>query len=215
LDTTPIAATNDLKGATMHKVPVDRPILALTYTDGSLAATVLRRLWGRLKDVGASGVGVLQHDEPARDGRSHCDMVLECLSSGRRVKISENRGVHARGCRLDVGELMRTLEAERSMLSSGTDVLIVNKFGKTEGEGGGFRPLIAAAMELSIPIVIAVPWRNIESWRLYAGNLSIERSAEAFPSEDDEAALAEIGLMLCSDKNSSDVPERMVATASS
>jgi nucleoside-triphosphatase THEP1 len=180
----------------MHKVPVDRPILAVTYTDGDLAAGVLRRLWERLAAADASGVGVLQHDEPARDEQSRCDMVLECLSTGRRVKISEDRGSHARGCRLDVGELMRTLEAERNMIRSGTDVLIVNKFGKTEGEGGGFRPLIAAAMELSIPIVIAVPWRNVENWRLFVGDLAVERSAETLSPDDDEAALAEIGLLL-------------------
>jgi hypothetical protein len=180
----------------MHKVPVDRPILAVTYTDSDLAAGVLRRLWERLAAADASGVGILQHDEPARDEQSRCDMILECLATGHRVKISEDRGAHARGCRLDVGELVRTLEAERNMIRSGTDVLIVNKFGKSEGEGGGFRPLIAVAMELSIPIVIAVPWRNIESWRLFAEDLAIERSAEALSPDDDEAALAEIGLML-------------------
>lgn len=198
----------------MHKVPVYRPILAVTYTDGDLAAGVLRRLWERLAAVDASGVGVLQHDEPVRDERSRCDMVLECLSTGRRVKISEDRGAHARGCRLDVGEFMRTLEAERNMISSGTDVLIVNKFGKTEGEGGGFRPLIAAAMELSIPIVIAVPWRNIENWRLFAGELAVERSAEALSPDDDEAALAEIGLLL-HDAASPDLTTGTAATKAS
>ncbi len=180
----------------MLHVATDRPILALTYTDGDLAASVLRRLWARLAAAGATCAGVLQRDEPARDGGSRCDMILECLSTGHHLEISENRGLLARGCRLDVGELMRALEAERQSLSATPDVLIVNKFGKSESEGGGFRPLIAEAVELGVPVLITVPWRNIENWRLFVGDLSIQRSVETLSAADDEAALADIGLLL-------------------
>jgi nucleoside-triphosphatase THEP1 len=180
--------------AMMRHAPTDRPILALTYTDGAIATTVLRRLWMRLAAAGATCAGVLQRDEPAGDGTSRCDMMLECLASGQRLKISEDRGEHARGCRLDVGALMRALEIERQMLQAGPDVLIVNKYGKTESEGRGLRPLIAEAMGLAVPVLITVPWRNIESWRLFAGELSIERPAEALAVADEEAVLSEIGL---------------------
>lgn len=186
----------ELKGSNMRRKPTERSILALTYTDGDLAAATLRRLWTRLARRGAKCAGVLQHDEPAGDGRSRCDMILECLSVGRRLKVSEDRGAHARGCRLDVGELMRALEAEREALQASTDVLIVNKFGKSESEGGGFRPLIAQAVELGVPVVITVPWRNIESWRLFVGDLAVERKVERLEPEGDEDLLATIGLML-------------------
>jgi hypothetical protein len=146
--------------------------------------------------MGALCAGVLQRDEPAHDAKSRCDMVLECLSSGQRLKISEERGAHARGCRLDLGELMRALEAERQMLSSKPDVLFVNKFGKTESEGGGFRPLIADAMELGIPVIITVPWRNLENWRLFAGDFALERTVDALTPDDDKSVLAGIGLLL-------------------
>ena len=180
----------------MRHEPADRPILAITYTDNDRAASVLRRLWARLAADGAVCAGVLQRDEPPREGHGRCDMILECLSSGERLAISENRGVHARGCRLDLGELMRALEIERRSLASRPDVLIVNKFGKSESEGGGFRSLIAEAVELGVPVLISVPWRNIESWRLFAGDLCIERAAEAMAAADDDAMLKEIGLML-------------------
>lgn len=209
-----IATPNNPKVATIHRMPVDRPILAVTYANRDLAYGVLRRLWGRLAAVGASGAGVLQHDAPAQDETSRCDMLMESLSSGRRVRISEDRGAYARGCRLDVGALMLVLEAERNQIRSRTDVVIISKFGKTESEGGGLRPLIVVAMELSIPVVITVPWRNIEGWRLFAGDLSVERSAEALSPDDDEAALAQIGLMLSCDKNSTDVPGQIVPTVS-
>lgn len=179
----------------MHLEPSERPILALTYTDGDVAASVLGRLQARLSSAGASCAGVLQSDVPAADASCRCDMVLECLSTGHRIKISEDRGAHARGCRLSVGDLMAALEAERRMLAARPDVLIVNKFGKTESEGGGFRPLVAAAVELGVPVILTVPWRNIESWRLFAGEFAIEWSAETLAADDDWQVLARIGLI--------------------
>lgn len=195
----------------MRRMPTERPILALTYTDGDLAATTMRSLWALLARLGASCAGVLQHDVPTGDGRSRCDMILECLSQGRRLKVSEDRGAYARGCRLDMGELMRALEAEREALRASPDVLIVNKFGKSESEGGGFRPLIADAVELGVPVVITVPWRNIESWRLFVGDLAVERTVDTLKPGGDEALLATIGLML---PHEAAVPSRTTTPAS-
>jgi hypothetical protein len=67
----------------------------------------------------------------------------------------------------------------RASLEEKPDLVILNKFGKTEAEGGGFRPLIADAIEAGLPMLIGVPWRNIESWRLFAGPLSREFHLEA------------------------------------
>ncbi|MFV0299037.1 MAG: DUF2478 domain-containing protein [Hyphomicrobiaceae bacterium] len=174
----------------------EHPILALTYTDGPIADAALRRLWTRLSAAGASCAGLLERDEPIAGGGARCDMILDCLSTGQQVRISEDRGPHARGCRLDLDGLAQALESEKRALLTNPDVLIINKFGKTESTGGGLRPLISAAMELEIPILIAVPWRNIENWRLFAGDLSIERAAETLSADDERDALSAIGLQM-------------------
>jgi len=177
----------------MRRVDTERPILALTCTNSELATDVMRRLVSKLTAAGATCAGFLQRDEPAPPGRSRCDMVIECLSTGERLKISEDRGPLARGCRLDVGVLVSALASARDAIRARPDVLVVNKFGKTEAEGRGFRPLVADAIELGIPVLIAVPWRNIDSWRLFAGDYAREIAADTIRDEDDWSVLASIG----------------------
>jgi nucleoside-triphosphatase THEP1 len=168
-------------------------IHAITYADGELAAAVMSRIVGRLLDVGATCVGFLQRDEPPPAGRSRCDMVIESLATGERLKISEDRGPMARGCRLDASVLVTALAAARTAIQARPDVLVVNKFGKTEAEGGGFRELIADAIDLGIPVLIAVPWKNIESWRLFAGELATEIAADAVRDVSEAALLGTVG----------------------
>lgn len=169
-------------------------VIAITYTEGERAAGVLRRLVDALSSMGTRCAGFIQRDEPPPPGRVKCDMVLECLATGDRLKISEDRGPLARGCRLDADALSQSIVSTMAAMQGRPDVLVINKFGKTEAEGGGFRPLVADALELGIPIMIAVPWRNIESWRLFAGDLAIEVAAGSLRPEDDASVLAAIGL---------------------
>jgi nucleoside-triphosphatase THEP1 len=151
----------------------DFPITALVYTDSVAADAALRDIAVQLLEEGYRLAGLVQINTP-RPGRSRCDMLLEELSSGEHLGISQDRGPEARGCALDVGQLLTAMEKVRAALADQPDLVILNKFGKTEAEGGGFRTLIAEAIESGVPLLIGVPWRNIESWRLFAGPLARE-----------------------------------------
>ena len=52
--------------------------------------------------------------------------------------------------------------------------MILNKFGKLEAEGRGLRDTLADAVQLGVPIVVGVPYRNIEQWRAFTGGLAEE-----------------------------------------
>lgn len=162
-------------------------LTALVYTDSAAADGALRRMVRRLEAMGLRLAGVVQCDEP-RAGRVGCDMSLEELMSGETIAISQDRGPLARGCRLDVGELLRATQLVAAALEQRPDMLVLNKFGKTEAEGGGFRDLIAQAVESSVPVLIAVPYRNLDQWRAFAGDLARELTLEGL----DEAALASL-----------------------
>ncbi len=153
------------------------PVTAVVYRDGCPPDALLAAVATELGSAGLSLAGVVEKDVP-RPGRSRCDMILEDLFTGEEIRISEDRGEGARGCRLQVGELMRAMGNALRALDAGPDLLVVNKFGKTEGEGGGFRPLIAAALERSIPVLIAVPARNLDAWRTFAGDMSTDYAIE-------------------------------------
>lgn len=173
--------------------PGELPALtALIYEDGPAFARLSQRIARLLQEGGLTCAGFVQHDEQ-RPGRSRCDMVLENLQTGARVQISEDRGAEARGCRLDPNALVAAVEGARRALGPHVDVLLLSKFGKTEAEGSGFRPLIAQALELGVPIVVGVPKRNAANWRQFAADLSHEIAVEALASHDDAAVLAALG----------------------
>ena len=156
---------------------VAAPICALVYDDGAIAQDMLIRLVQGLREAGKSIAGTIQYDR-ARPDRRHCDMMLENLSSGENVRISEDRGPLASGCRLDRDAFARVEAAVRDTIDSGPSILIINKFGKTEIEGGGLRAVIADAIVKDIPTLVGVPSRNIVEWNKFVGEHACEARLE-------------------------------------
>ncbi len=148
-------------------------IIAIIYEYSDEADQLLARIASRLIDAGARLAGFIQHDEP-RENRAKCDMILEEISSGERFKISEDRGAHARACRLNIDWLLTAANAVLKALDEQPDLLIINKFGKAEAEGGGLRHLIVKALETGVPVLVAVPCRNLDNWRAFADGISLE-----------------------------------------
>lgn len=169
------------------------PLTALIYDDGPAFARLSRRLAGLLMGAGVRTAGFVQHDEE-RPGRSRCDMVLENLQTGVRIQISEDRGAEARGCRLDPNALVAAVEDVRASLTPEVQVLVLSKFGKSEAEGSGYRPLIAQGLELGLPIIVGVPRRNIENWRHFAEDLAREIPVEVLESATDAGLLQTLGI---------------------
>ncbi len=81
-------------------------------------------------------------------------MQIEELASGMVLKISEYRGAAARGCGLDRAVLFSALGLLKNAIAERPTVLILNKFGKVEAEGGGLRDAIAEAVSLDLSIVV-------------------------------------------------------------
>jgi nucleoside-triphosphatase THEP1 len=117
--------------------------------------SLLTQLADKLMDAGHKVAGLVQiNTDRVYDHR--CDMDVRVLPHVSVLRISQSLGKHARGCRLDTNALETAIgEVERS-LTSRTDILIVNKFGKLEAEGRGFRPVIAKAVLLGVPVICGV-----------------------------------------------------------
>ena len=122
--------------------------------------------------------GAVQTNSDRADRRK-CDMDLRLLSSGEVMRISEDRGALARGCVLDTNVLARAVAATEAAMS-GADLLIVNKFGKTEAEGGGFAPVIGEAVCQGLPVLVGVNALNLPAFEAFADGL-----AEALPPDLD------------------------------
>lgn len=148
-------------------------ILAIVYSDGLAADQLISELGYKARDAGIAVAGIVQHNHFIRD-RTKCDMEVEELASGIVLKISEDRGKEARGCRLDRGALSEAAALLSASIENGPELVILNKFGKTEAEGRGLRDTLAQAVQLGMPVIVGVPFRNIEQWRIFAEGLAEE-----------------------------------------
>jgi len=100
------------------------------------------------------------------------EMRLHDLATGKVTIISEKRGPAARGCHLDweaLTGLARSLEED---LSPQTDVLIINRFGRSESEGRGFRGAIEKALELDVPVIVAFRAEYEDEWMAFQGGMA-------------------------------------------
>jgi hypothetical protein len=58
-------------------------------------------------------------------------------------------------------------------LAGGADLLIVNKFGKHEADGRGFREVIAEALARGIPVLVGLNGLNLPAFEGFAGGLAV------------------------------------------
>jgi hypothetical protein len=176
----PSLSASDVPPCVAGLDPLASPLTALVYDEGFAIGEVFRALATVGRDAGFRLGGVIEQEPgPSAPGK-RCDMALEDLASGDIIRISEDRGALARGCRLDHDGLARACALVLSNMKH-CDLVLLNKFGKTEAEGGGFRCIISDALALEIPVVIGVPRRNLASWREFAGGFANDRDVGAGP----------------------------------
>jgi hypothetical protein len=101
-------------------------------------------------------------------------MSLVDLATGERYGISQQLGTHARGCRLDPGGLAVFAARLDAAIQDGCDLIILNKFGKAEAEGGGLRAALARAIDSGIPVLTAVRSPYSEAWLDFHGGLAAD-----------------------------------------
>lgn len=153
--------------------PLAGPLTALVYDEDFAIGDLFRALAARARAQGSRLGGVIEMEAPPAAPGRKCDMLLADLASGKTIRISQDRGAFARGCRLDLDGLTRACALALQSLPH-CDVVLLNKFGKTEADGGGFRCVISDALALGVAVVIGVPRRNLGAWREFAGDFAQE-----------------------------------------
>lgn len=157
--------------------PLESRLAAIVYANEEYPDEIFKWIVKECRSRQLVVSGVLQH--PAFEGADkRCDVLLEDLASGHRTLLLEDRGAGARGCRLDVAALVEASMKIESSLDNNPALLVLNKFGKVECDGGGMCGLMAKALERGIPAIIGVPARNLSAWRDFAGEFSVEFSED-------------------------------------
>jgi len=152
--------------------------LAYTMAPGRGDTDLL--LAGLAADLDARGLrcsGTVQINTARTDARA-CDMDVRVLPDGPVLRISQDRGPRARGCRLDPDALETSVGLAERQLAFGADLLIVNKFGKHEAEGRGFRDLIAEALAEHVPVLVGLNQLNKKAFEEFSAGHAVSLTPE-------------------------------------
>ena len=154
-------------------------MMPLAYVIGDargLSDRLLAEVAARLEAEGWALAGVTQSNDEV-PGTDRCDMHLRILGRHEVVRISQSLGAGSSGCRLDPEGLEAAVGLVGGTLA-GARLLIVNKFGKAEIEGRGFRALIGEALAGGLPVLTAVNALNLPEFERFAEGLAVRLPTE-------------------------------------
>ena len=138
---------------------------------GGVADRCLADLARRLDAAGLPFAGAIQRNT-ARADRQPDDMDLRIIGSDRVVRISQSLGPGSAGCRLNAASLEEAAGLVAAALDTGAPrVLLLNRFGRQEAEGRGFRPLIGRALGEGVAVLTAVGAEYAEAFHAFAGDM--------------------------------------------
>jgi nucleoside-triphosphatase THEP1 len=144
-------------------------IAAVLY-EGDQGATVdalLADVAYQLRGDGWKLAGVVQN--PGAPRNSRCEMTLEDLATGACIETRDRLGPSASGCRLDTEALEDSVGLATSSLDPDTRLVVINRFGKRETDGAGFRSMIENAVVLDVPVLVGLKRMHLDAWTRFVG----------------------------------------------
>jgi len=152
-------------------------LAAIVYEAGFPIDEFLTRAVGLLRAEHIRLGGALQENSPGDGGRCTA-MTLVDLSSRGRFRISQDLGSQAEGCRLDAQGIAEFVALLDRTPDQNVELMVLNRFGRAEAEGGGLRSAFAHAMEAGIPVLTAVRAPYTEAWSQFHGHLATDLPAD-------------------------------------
>jgi len=152
-------------------------IAAIRYERGfdinGILRAVVKGLQANLVSVG----GVLQEAEFRGEGCCAQLNIIDILT-GKTERITQDRGVGSRGCKLDPRGLVAISHCISDAIDASVDLIIINKYGRAESEGDGLLSCIGDAISAGIPVLTSVREPYLDAWRVYHGGLAVELPPE-------------------------------------
>jgi hypothetical protein len=115
-----------------------------------------------------------------RADKGHCnlhDVKVRDLTSGEILPIMQDLGAGAEGCRVDPSAIALAARLLDRALATNPDLLVVNRFGRLESEGGGVQSEIGRAFAEGTAVIVCVPDRYRDAWNAFACGLDVQLPA--------------------------------------
>lgn len=168
---------SDTEPATPRADAFGTLMAAIVYPPSFDIDGLLLSIAKRLAAAGWQVGGVVQ-SRTAMDGCA--GMLLEDIRTGARRSIAQDLGRLSTSCKLDTAAMAEIAGNLERQVDAGLDLLIVNRFGKLEFDGGGLRSVVARAAIAGLPVLTAVRDINDAAWVAFHGGLG-----RALPPDED------------------------------
>lgn len=137
---------------------------------------LLAELAKQLESRGLVTRGIVQtNSECAPDAQ--CDMDVQILPDGDVIRISQSLGKESKGCRLDPDAMAHAVTEVARSMEAPYDVFLLNKFGKQEADGKGFRDLLAEAAANGATVIAGTNPLNAENFESFADGMATKVDA--------------------------------------
>ena len=144
---------------------------AIEFDKGQDIDPLLRDVVSKLKSAKIRIAGFLQLSDQQTETCADT-LSVQDIETGLTTKISQPLGPGARGCRLNPVAMAEAASSLMTKLENSPHLLVLNRFGRGEIEGGGFRQVIERAVELGVPVLIAVRDPYTEGLKEFCGGYS-------------------------------------------
>lgn len=159
--------------------PRTNKLVSVEFRDGFDIDSVLNNVAAALAADGVRVAGLVQQGGATPGGAPDRTLALRDLATGDHHRITEERGAAALGCRLDWQAITELAQRIETGLDDAPDVLIVNRFGRAESEGRGFRGAIEKALAQGACVIVAVRDEYKVPWQAFHAGLAVSAAPEA------------------------------------
>lgn len=153
----------------------DPQIAGVVYERGAPIRDVMKAFVDELRAKGINVHGILQETPKELDPKNAgCGVDAIDIKTGDHVALVRPTQYELDNsvCSLDLSRLAEASMILRRALDDHADIVVVEKFGKHEKDGGGLSDDLLAVMAEGIPTVVSVPKVEQEAWQTFCGDLS-------------------------------------------
>lgn len=147
------------------------PLAAIRYAPEDDICALMAQTAQALTALGVKLGGVLQHE--GRAGSDGPCMTMENLATGEHFSLSLDSDSGIDTCRLNPASLAHAATLIRSTIASGTDLVMINKFGAQEAAGVGLRDEMGLAALADLPLLTTVADHLLDDWHTFTGGASV------------------------------------------
>jgi nucleoside-triphosphatase THEP1 len=149
------------------------PSAAAIEVDGQVDVdALLAAVTDRLRRSGWRVRGLLMTYPEEGEGCAR-PMVLVDVDSREPYLVSQPLGRDSRACRADPQGFARASSVLRRAADEAPDLVICNRFGGLEAEGGGFRAELLDILARGLPLLTTVASRHVEAWQRFTGGAPV------------------------------------------